>query len=252
MITFPILRTRRLTVQLEELSIAQTARIAALNASADQAEYTAFLRAAVKSVAQGPADPADWTIEERTLVVCHYLSGASEEGPDFTIGSGRYSDYLDGTKDISSLDPIELGECAGDAWLLRSITGRYAECIERLVGEVKDEAGEVLPARLHWIVGAMAASLLRKGEEGVPAQDATDGAIEEWMMLRMQVFSALPETEFLNLLSLFADGRSRIEHFFRLAFREEGVVYLPKEGAALPPARFPAALCISDFARGLV
>ena len=250
MVTFPITRTRHLTFQLKELTIAEAAALAGMNAGEEQAECTAFLRAALKEVAQGEQNPADWTVEERILAVCQYLAGTAADGPDFSIGAGHYSDYLRGADhDVPPLTP--LGELVGDSWSIRPLTGRYAESIERLQGEVRDEAGRLLPTRLHWTVGVMAASLVR-AEEELPGAGATDADIDAWMQGRIAVFSAFAETDFAALLTLFFEGRKKIEHLFAIQFGAEGILVAPKEGAEdLPPARFPVRSCLSEFAQAM-
>ena len=94
MIHFPILRTRRLTVQLRELPIAESIAVASMPPHLYEASCTAFLRGAIETV-DGISDPAQWTVQERTLAVCHYLACTLEDGPDFAVGNGRFSDYLD-------------------------------------------------------------------------------------------------------------------------------------------------------------
>ncbi|WP_197714678.1 hypothetical protein, partial [Nitrosomonas supralitoralis] len=88
MIHFPILRTRRLTVQLKELSIGESIAIAAMPSHLEEAVTTAFLLKAV-ATAKGIENPADWTVQERMMVVCHYLASVSDDGPDFAVGDGR-------------------------------------------------------------------------------------------------------------------------------------------------------------------
>ena len=248
MIHFPILRTRRLTAQLRELSIGESIAIAAMPPHLQEAECTAFLRAAVKS-AQGVEDPAQWTVQERILGVCHYLAATAEDGPDFAVGSGRYSDYLDGGADVDTkVQQIEVGEVGGDAWLMRHLTGAMAESIERMAGEVLDAGGAPIPARLHWILGAMAAQLVRAGES-VPDSDA-GGAFDEFLAERMRVMIAFPESDFAALMGLYFDGRDRMHHLFRIEFSDEGIIAIPKGGAAenLLPARFPVHSCLSRIA----
>ena len=140
MIYFPELRTRRLTIQLREISILDGVTISAMPTGMEQAETTALLRAALESVSDG-SDPLEWTIEERTLAVCHYLAATSEEGPDFSVGDYHFTDYVDMEKQLASLDPIDVGEAAGDKWRLIPLTGRHTEAIERLEGEVKGKDG---------------------------------------------------------------------------------------------------------------
>lgn len=250
MVTFPLLRTRRLTIQLRELSIAEAAAVLALPSHLEQAETTQILRYAVASVPQGEPDPAKWTLEERTMAICHYLAITSPAGPDFEIGEGHFSDYLDGGNDRDASAPVPLGEAIGDTWSIRALLGKHLESVERLLGEVTDPRGNPLPARLHWLAGAMAASLLREGEN-VPGDDAADGELDAWMLDRIRTFVALPEADFVTMLEVFTAGRERIAHLFRVGFQDTGAVFLPKEGAALPPARFPCLSCISQSARYL-
>ena len=257
MINFPLLRTKRLTIQLRELTIGEAITIAAMPVSHEQAECTAFLRSAVQSV-DGVADPADWTVQERALAVCHYLACTSDDGPDFSVGKGAYSDYLDAARDYP-LESVELGEAAGDQWSIRHLTGRMAESVERLQGELKNAAGNPVPNRLHWLLGGMACQLTRR-DETIPAE-SQEGAFDEWLLHRMQVFAAFPESDFARLMLMFADGREQLAHLFRLEFSETGLVAMPvraeKEGAegekiTLPPARFPCRACLSEVAKSMV
>lgn len=248
MIHFPPLRTRRLTVQLRELSIGESIAIAAMPAHLEEASCTAFLRRAVES-AKGIEDPAHWTAQERMLAVCHYLASISEDGPDFSLGDGRYSDYLDGGADISiAVQRVDVGEVGGDAWHVRHLTGAMAESIERMAGEVEGISG-----RLHWLLGGMAAQMVRVGES-VP--DATDGegAFDEFLVGRMRVMAGFPESDFAVLMALYAAGREKLHHLFKIEFAADGLVAMPKGGAGgdLPPARFPVRSCLSGMACELV
>lgn len=252
MIHFPILRTRRLTVQLRELSIGESIAIAAMPSHLQEAECTAFLRAAVKS-AQGVEDPAQWTVQERILAVCHYLAATAEDGPDFSVGAGRYADYLDGGADVDmKAQQIEVGEVGGDDWHMRHLTGAMAESIERMAGEVTDAHGAPIPARLHWILGGMACQLVRAGESIADAS-VGEGAFDEFLSERMRVMAAFPESDFAALMGLYFSGRDRLHHLFRVDFGDDGIITLPKGGAAgnLLPARFPVRSCLSRIALNL-
>jgi len=241
---FPILRTRRITAQLKELSIGDAIAIASMPNHLVQAECTAFLTAALSSVS-GVQNPADWTVQERTLAVAHYLAVVSEDGPDFSLGEAKYSDYLDGAIDYPSAPTFEVGEVAGDKWAIIQLTGLMAESIERLNGEIP------LSTRLHWIVGGMAGQMRRAGEE-IPDL-ATDGLRDEWLLNRMKILMAFPETDFGQLLGAFNAGRKDLHHLFSFTFDDSGIVILPKGGTdgLLPPARFPVSACLSKLAVNL-
>ena len=96
MISFPPLRMKRFTVRLHELTIGDGITIAGLSPAFPQAEATAFLRAVSEKGGTAP-DPLDWTVQERTFAICHYIAATAEDGPDFSVGDGHYSDYVDMT-----------------------------------------------------------------------------------------------------------------------------------------------------------
>lgn len=247
-IFFPVLRSRRLTVQLHEIPIGDALDLAAMPGHLDEACCTAFLRAAVAS-AKGIEDPSEWTVQERMLAVCHYLAATTDDGPDFSVGKGKYSDYLEGAKDVQSLaNALRLGEVAKDYWGIRHLTGGMAESIERLVGEIPKVAG-----RLHWLIGAMAAQLVRDGE-AVPTPADGEGAFDEYLLQRMQILLTYPGSDFQALMLLYLEGRAKLAHLFEIDFNDEGIVVMPKGGVAseLPPARFPIYSCLPRLALELV
>lgn len=238
-IHFPILRTKRLTIQMKELSMSSSIALAKMPLHAEQATVTAFLNASIED-AGNFADVAAWTVAERNLAICHYLSCVSEGNPNFSVGKGAYMDYLDGENDIKAVDTIlEIGELGGDYWNIRHLTGWAAETIERLNGDLPNIAG-----RLHWIIGAMAAQLVRKDE------DCPDQFDEDWLLHRMNVIASLSESDFIELSYLHHLGNEKLHHLFFIDFDDNGVLAHPKErGSELPPARFCVRSCLSGFAQ---
>lgn len=254
MIHFPILRTRRIVVQLKELTIGQSIALSKMPSHLEQSETTAFLRYAVESCEGVSSDPSEWTIQERTLVLCHYLAATNEDGPNFSVGkNGRYSDYFDGTLDGSENRPIYVGNVGGDEWNLYDLIGKDAEVIESLQGELLDGNGSPVTGRAFWLLGAMAAQLRRKDEGKMG--ELPSGEYEKFIFDRMKVFSAFPESDFLALLLLFSKERKKLDHFFELDFSDKGIVFLPMGAAAeknLPLARFPVDSCIGSRALELL
>jgi hypothetical protein len=252
MLHFPTLRTRRLTVQLRELSIGESISIAGMPSHLEEATTTAFLRKAVESV-QGIDDPANWTVQERIMAVCHYLASVSDDGPDFSVGeNGKYLDYLDGAIDEpATLENVEICTIGGDVWQINHLTGAMAESIERLCDEI-DIDGSSRKAR--WFIGGMAAQLTMKGED-VPKPSGGEGAFDDFLLSRMRVIAAYPESDFAQLMSGYLDGRNKLHHLFRIEFANDGIVVMPTEGGVargLSPARFPAHNCVSELAKNLV
>jgi hypothetical protein len=242
---FPILRTRRLTVQFQELAIGDAISVASMPEHLTEAECTAFLKFAIKEVTSESPDPADWTVQERALGVAHYLASVAEDGPDFSLGQNKYSDFLDGTADISvALKQVPIGNVGDEDWEIRHLTGSMAESIERLMGDV-----EQLSPRLHWVVGAMAAQLVRVAEDE-PALD-TPALYDQWLLHRMQVLMNIAESDFEQLMGAYNAGREKLHHLFAYSFNEDGIVVLTKEGGAEggSSARFSVSACLSRLAR---
>lgn len=241
-IYFPVLRTKRLRVQLRELTIGESLQLAAMPPDQPEAVCTAFLRRAAAE-SEGVPDPTQWTVPERLLAVCQYMAATLEDGPDFAVGDGHYSDYLDGARDVED-GLAEVGEVGGDVWKARHLTGGMAESIERLAGELPGISG-----RLHWLYGAMAAQLVLDGE-AAPAPEDGEGAFDEWLLQRMKALLAYPDSDAELLMGYYLAAREKMQHLFRVEFARDGIVAMPKGGAAtLPPARFPADSCLSEFAR---
>lgn len=243
----PLLRTRRLTVQLKELSIGAAIALANMPEHLEEAATTAFLNSAIATVQTGSTNPAEWTVQERTLAVAHYLASIMVDGPDFSLGEGKYSDYLDGAADISiAMNQVPIGEVGGDSWHIEHLTGAKAESIERLQGEF-----EGLSSRLHWMIGAMAAQIKRRTD--VAEELATDGQYDEWLLNRIRVFMEFPESDFEQLMAAYGEGREKLHHLFHFNFDDRGIAILPKAGGTegLPSARFPVRTTLSRMALDL-
>ncbi|MGL5224568.1 MAG: hypothetical protein ACRC8Q_04415 [Aeromonas sp.] len=250
MIEIPTLRTKRLTVRLRELTIRDAIALAAIPSHLQQEAASRFLRAAVIEVS-GVSDIADWTVQERTLAICHYMASTLDDGPDFSLAGGvsHYSDYLMGGVDYPS-DSIELGELQGDQWSMRQLTGRLAESIERLDGEL-----DGVSPYSHWQVGVMAAQMFPNGDDGA---ELTDGELDAFILARMQVMLSFPESAFVQLLSMFYRGEELLQHLLKLAVDDDGMLVMPADKTdegdqggtlAIPPARFLADSCITPLAR---
>jgi hypothetical protein len=251
MLAITPLRTRRLSVQLQELSIGDIIFLCELRPDMYEAGTTALLQRVVgddpKPRSGQVTDPRLWTVQERALAVAHYIAHTQESDPDFPVGEGRYSDYLVEGVDFAP-DRIELGEVGGDEWSMVPLLGVHADTIERLVLD-----GRLKQARHGWWLGAMAAQLVRKGESLPDAATISEAELEEIIAGRAEVFRAFPESDFMRLLMLFIDGNERLTHIFRLDFTDDGIAFAPVKAkeAGLPPARFPFDSAISDAAKAV-
>lgn len=201
-----------------------------------------FLRAAVESSTGLVTDPEQWTVQERTLVVCHYLAATLDDGPDFALdaeGGVRYGHYLSGTCDYSAAS-VDVGEIGGDRWAVHHLTGALAGAIERTQGEVPG-----LDGSSHWLFGRMAAQLVPNGQ-ALPATGDVDAALVQ----RMRVISQYPESVFVQLLAAFERAQAELAHLFAIDNDDEGLIVLPRaEVPGTPPARFPVGAGLTPVAR---
>ncbi len=257
MIFFPILRTKRLTVQFKELTIGQSIALAKMPPQQLEAETTAFLKMAIDKVIQGDPDPLNWTVQERIFAVCHYIASTQEGNPDFEVGEGHFTDYFDGSidKDSETLEKqIFLIDSGDDKWYLKPLTGRMVESIERLQGEVKFVDDRPIPPKLHWLLGSMAAQMVLPGTD--IEEPVTEAEMDEAILKRMIVFLNYPESEFLKLIYSFLEKRREFGQFFDIATSEDGIICLAKKKEAgqdtdLPPAQFPPSSVIGEFAKAM-
>lgn len=115
MIFFPVLRTARFTVQLKELSMGDAIALAGIPAEASEAATTAMLKAVIQDVQGDVEDPEQWTVQERTMAICHYMASIQDGDPDFELegGGSRYTDYLQGEKSYPG-DSVEAASPEGD------------------------------------------------------------------------------------------------------------------------------------------
>jgi hypothetical protein len=242
MIHFPPLRTKRLDVHLRELTLRQSIELAAVPGHLHERATSALLACVVAKTGPGTPAQEDWTVQERCMVVAHYLASVADGEANFSVGEGRFLDYLESEVDAAPQE-CEVGQACDDDWVMTQLTGLQAEAMEGFCR-----------TRLDWLLADMAARLRIASKEEPPKAAAGVGAYQEWLQERAQVFRDFPESDFEELYAAYVRGLSRLHHLFALDFDDEGHVVLPlrKEGgASLAPARFRAATCIGSLARAL-
>ena len=212
-----------------------------------ESQTTRFLNSVIREAeAATPihvTNPRAMTVQERAFIVAHYMAHVSDSAPDFAIGAGKFSNYLVGQQQ-NVVPTIAAGDVGGDAWSLIPLVGAAAEVIEELSGDLPDIKGEY-----HWMLGCMA-SQLRKKDDTAP-DPVTDTAFSDWLRERMLVLSRYPESDFVQMLVIYRQAVRATRHFFNMDINNDGIIFLEevaKESVAtLPPARFPASACLSDF-----
>lgn len=244
MIFIPPLRVRRFTVDMRELTIGQSLRLAKIPDHLDEYATTQFLRFA--TVDPG-IDPLLWTVAERIMGVAHYLSAVSDEGADFSVGTSgaRFSSYFMPESEAFKGQSDSFAS-ADDTWRVIHVTGRMVEALERLTGELEGIAG-----REFWALGMLAASVVREGES-LPVDDAPSDEVDAWLLQRLQVFVNFPESDLIHLLMQSREKAAQIQHIFKVTHDESGLIVLPaQEVAGLPPARFPVRSTLSEWTQAL-
>lgn len=252
-IEFRPLRTKRLSVHLCEIANGDAIGLASIPETMYESQTTRFLQFVVEKAEQPTpnhvTDPRAWTVQERAFVVGHYMAHVLDSAPDFIVGEGKFSDYLKSSQDIKPVHPV--GELGEDNWTLIPLIGAAAEAIEDLRGDIK--ALENRPGEYHWMLGCMAAQLRRDGDIVKVPDAVTDVDYVTWLRQRMEVFYKYPESDFVQLLMMYRAAVAATDHFFNMEISEDGIVFganaaSKESGAMLPPSRFPARTCLSDFA----
>ncbi|MBT9097454.1 hypothetical protein KFZ76_06980 [Methylovulum psychrotolerans] len=238
---FMPVNTRRLGAKFKELTIGDAIRLAQLPPGAFELTASEFLDAVVADC-DGVPDCLDWTVQERLLVTAQYMSACNGDAPDFEIGEhGHYSDYLAAEKDVELdgdglLQTFPVGLIADDDWQIRYLTGRMAQSIERLRGEVKLPGGGELTGYAHWELGCMAAQLFLADD---PEPPSVAGQYDEWLVHRMGAFLYYPQGAYGELRAAFYDAWWAMAHLFDIGLSNDGIVVLPREDKdGLPSARF--------------
>lgn len=240
MILFPYLRTKRIAVQLRELTLGNSIALCKLPPDRHEAVTTEFLKMVAASAEQPTAkhivNPRLMTVQERTLLVCHYLSNVSDEGADFAVGeAGHLSDYVVFDADLES-EVVDLGQVNGKDMRMRPLLGVHAEMLERLCTN-----------RGEWVTGMMACQVHDSSDEAPDFATMTDPKLLEWVKSRMDAVLALPESEFEALYLAHASGLAKQRHFFSVSVDDGGLTFEVQntEAGHQHPARFRAISCVS-------
>ncbi|MGX2973738.1 hypothetical protein ACWIUH_01455 [Ursidibacter arcticus] len=257
MLHFQTVRTARFTFTLKELTNADSRTLLNIPPEYTEKLRSEFIKRALKELNwhKGWEDNTldDLTVQERLMIESTYLATVSDT-PDFLVGNGNYSDYIQFEKQYKHAE-ITLGNIPDDEdiWLMRPLTGLMCEAVENtLLAKEKVE-------RFDWILWAMAAQLYRKQDE-LPDPKADYAQFNMWLEERAIRLSNLPASAFNALLTFYFQGLEQLEHLFKINFDEDGINVFPltkhkqnEEGEeyVLIPARFHPYSKIDDFTKKL-
>lgn len=243
MISFASIRTRRVCLIPQELTLGQAITVCKLPAHRHELVASELLKhISAKATSPLPryiTDPRLWTLEERIMVLAQYLAQVSPDGPDFAVGSHTVSEFVNFTLDADK-DEVSIGSVSGKERLVRPLLGIHGEALE-----------QVCESRAEWMLGAMACQMFA-ADEAVPDWSQGDLDIQDWVRQKMESLRSLPESEFEELYSAWLSGRDHLRHFVDLSFDDEGAVCVAREkeeGGDFVSARFLALSAISDTAK---
>lgn len=248
MLRIPPLRTARFSLEMQESKIIDSIKLAKIPVHLNE-EATTHLLKSIITKCTGIDDVNMWTVQERMFVSGHYIASIQDNNPDFEIGDGHYSDYMQGDKQFS-IDQVDLGRYEDDEWCAVPFIGAAAMAIEQLHGEIDGIEG-----LSHWEFGMMAAQLVPNGE----FLDYGSGDIEAQLLKRMLFFANCPESVFVVFQSMLFEANQKMQHLFEFSVDKDGVVAFPRSGLVdenggarkMPYARFPAHTSITDVAKRL-
>lgn len=242
MLSIPELKTKRFSVELNEIAILNALKLADIPHEANERATTFLIKSTVSNVV-GEADPLMWTVQERMLVASYYISATQEDDADFEIGdNAKYSDYLMGEAQYQH-DYLDLGEYQDDHWSAIPLIGYMSEAIERLEGEI-----EGITNKTHWHIGMMAAQLIPNDQ----ALDYLAGDYDRQLLERMIVLSHMPESDFFTLMAMLNESNRYFKHLFDIAVSDHGIVARSNGGAKdLPYARFLATSAVTSLSKQL-
>lgn len=204
----PRLVTDRLTVKMRPINIRQAIELAGIPRQEEATTF--FLACTVEAIEKGPPLKL-WSVNERMLAVAHYIAAHIEDGPDFAIGKGRYSDYLD------------LG---AQALPKHTLTGEQAEMIEI------SASGSPAPVLLHWMLGVYVCF--------TSAPETADD-----LLAKVEALLEEPQGK-LDEIAEFVDREFSTPFLFVPILTAQGIGAAPvKEESPLPAARFPVSAVIS-------
>lgn len=236
-------RTRRLNVTLRELTLAEAINLCGLPAELLEATATEMLRY-IASGADTPTpryvrDPLLMTVQERTYLVAQYLAQVSEDGPDFSLGSLHYTDYVQFDRDIPG-EETGLGVVAGKERVLRHLLGAHVQAMEVLCKKRGD-----------WIVAAIACQMCEAGAQSPDWAAMSQHEVMQFLDGAMGRLRQMPESMFEEVYAAYWRGTEALYHFFSIEFDDAGIVCLPHKETevGLVPARFRADSCIGTIAR---
>lgn len=170
----------------------------------------------------GPTHWQSWF--EARLPDARRVIGIDWEAPVLARWAGAVRDAID--------------RAPGPVWVVAHSFGCLASVVAAAEVLESLQSQSDLAGRAHWVIGAMAAQMLRVSET-FPDPVAETAKYTDWLAQRIGTLRAFPSSSFDVMYANYCEAAARDAQYFSIWFDELGVIVLPKEaGAATPPARF--------------
>jgi len=245
-IIFQKLRTERICVQLQELTLGQAGALCREAPDRQELTTTSMLRAVASSaIAPTPryvTDPLLWTVQERNYLLAMYLAQVMSDGPDFTIaGEAKLSHYLDYEADLRQTSTLVTTK--GQPFTVYPLLGVHAQALETMVSN-----------RGEWLLGAMACTVFAANEAPPDWGAMSESQVQAWIEAKTVAMDDRPESEAEAFYLAWEGGQQNLRHFFDLSFDDKGICFWPikeSEVGQLAPARFRAISAVSGVTKRL-
>jgi hypothetical protein len=236
MTIFQPIKTTRLDVRMRELSVREARAVCEINPKSHEATITQFLRAATGLDSGGTGmDPLRMSVQERTLLVCHYLSSVLDDGPDFLVGADMRLSHFLKLKNDAYAEEVEAGEIQGEAVYMGQLLGQHAMDLEVVCSNVGD-----------WRIGLMACQIRLASMPQVDVCAMTEAERMAWLDSRIEAIASMPESQAAELFdTIFVPGQKKLRHFFDVALDNDGICFQADEEAGSGLGRFHAVSGIS-------
>lgn len=245
------IHTLRISVDMTEIDIDSSEAVCMIPVQFEQRTATELLKGIIRPIdrAGAVADPRMWSVSERMYVIAMYMSATRDDGPDFPIGKGKFSDYLlDGADYVADV-PFESN---GKELIYSPLHGYQAEIIETMIA-----GGTYSKTSYSWWKACIAACVRGADEEPIPYVD--DGQYETELAKRIESVGTLADSEFAELFDSYLVAAQRGAHMLYAITNVHGVlaaqVSEPDAEKGVPelaPARFPALSAVSLRARQIM
>jgi hypothetical protein len=240
-ILIPRIRTSRIDVTPRELTWGESISLCKMPplAGAEESAFLRYICDGASSEGGRVSDPRMWTVQERTFVVCRYLSAVSPQANFAVHADSKLSDFIRGDADYTAPEVV-IGEGSG-AIRVTHMLGVHQELLERLCRD----SGE-------WIFGAMACLTFMPDELEPDLGAMPDMEALKWVDDRIAATSRKPASEIEARLEAYWAGLGNLYHFFTVVFDNKGPCFARKGGGPESvPARFPVDTCLPNTARQL-